>query len=239
MTSDPLGAARRWALVVDLMRNRWFSRRWVLQELALSRSAFIRIGDEELPYSDFSDAITVFMDRYEEVHRTSLFPSGYDPTVDARQLSVNTVVQITESVIKSGEGKAEQRMFRLEVLVTSLLLLFEVTDPRDTIFAVLTLANDTQYARGASDDYQQFTVDPRIAPNYQKSLLDVYTDFMHYCIEKSRSLNIICRYWASVPKQASPSEPLHRRPRGYSAEEAMPTWIPFITNPHLESHTGL
>jgi len=62
----------------------------------------------------------------------------------------------------------------------------------DTIFAVLTLAKDSKFAD--LDPDLAATEDTRIAPSYTKSLLDVYADFIDYCIEKSHSLDILCRY---------------------------------------------
>jgi hypothetical protein len=62
----------------------------------------------------------------------------------------------------------------------------------DTIFAVLTLAKDSKFTDLNPDLAAQ--EDARIAPNYTKSLLDVYADFIDYCIEKSKSLDILCRY---------------------------------------------
>jgi hypothetical protein len=62
----------------------------------------------------------------------------------------------------------------------------------DTIFAVLTLAKDSKFAD--LDPDLAAAEDTRIAPSYTKSLLDVYADFIDYCIEKSHSLDILCRY---------------------------------------------
>ncbi|RFU27869.1 hypothetical protein B7463_g8459, partial [Scytalidium lignicola] len=216
----PIPNSRKWALVIDLMTNRWFSRRWVIQELALSKKATVRWGEMELAWTDFADAIALFMTKYEEIKRTSLDPAGHHPALDARALGANTIIHATINLFrKASDGGIEQRLLPLEILVSSLLLAFEAGEPRDTIFAVLTLAKDSQHGTA------RVTEDPRIAPNYDKDLLDVYTDFMDYCMEQSRSLDIICRYWAPLPKQAdfngiTPSPP---------KEESMPSWVPFIT----------
>jgi hypothetical protein len=44
-------------------------------------------------------------------------------------------------------------------------------------------------------------IDARVSPNYDKTLMEVYADFMEYCIEKSNSLDILCRHWAPLPKE--------------------------------------
>ena len=226
LVANPIPTARKWALVVDLMSNRWFSRRWVIQELALSRKACVLWGDEELEWSNFADAIALFMTKYEEIKRESLDPAGYHPTVDARALGANTIVHATTNLFrKSQEGRVQQRLLPLEILISSLLLAFEASEPRDTIFAVLTLAKDSQFAESNTDAIME---DPRISPDYDKSLLDVYADFMSYCVEKSTSLDILCRYWAPLPKPLSLEEALKQGNSGRMQEE-MPTWIPFIS----------
>lgn len=190
LIEDPIPTARKWALVVGLMTNRWFSRRWILQELALSRRATVRWGDEELSWSDFADAIALFMTKYEDIRRDSLHPTGHYKDTDARALGACTIVHATMNLFrKSHDGLVEQRLIPLEILVSSLLLAFEASEPRDTIFAVLTLAKDSKITSAEPDAKE----DDRISPDYDKSLLDVYTDFMDYCIEKSQTLDIICR----------------------------------------------
>jgi hypothetical protein len=227
LIADPEATARKWALIVDLMSNRWFSRRWVIQELALARKASVRWGDEELEWSNFADAIALFMTKYEEIKRTSLDPKGFHDAIDARALGANTIVHATTNLFrKSREGRVQQRLLPLEILVSSLLLAFEASEPRDTIFAVLTLANDSIFAVEHTDSILE---DPRISPDYDKSLLDVYADFMNYCVEKSQSLDIMCRYWAPLPKPLTPEQALKLGSSGRDKEEKMSTWIPFIS----------
>lgn len=72
-------------------------------------------------------------------------------------------------------------------------------------------------------------IDPRIAPDYDKSLTDVCADFMEYCVETSQSLDILCRHWAPPPKPLTPLEKLKLEKEDRVQEvEKMPTWIPSI-----------
>ncbi|KAH7407545.1 heterokaryon incompatibility protein-domain-containing protein [Cadophora sp. MPI-SDFR-AT-0126] len=220
-TGEP--SAAKCALVVQLMTNRWFSRRWILQELALSKQATVRWGDEELYWSDFADAIALFMTKYDDIKRKNLISGQYRDT-DARALGAYTIVHATINLFrKSHDGRVEQRLIPLEILVSSMLLAFEASEPRDTIFAVLTLAKDSQITSAEPDAKEDF----RISPDYDKCLLDVYTDFMDYCMEKSRSLDIICRYWAPCPKPLS-REGVPKENSTASVPETMPSWIPRI-----------
>lgn len=293
--------AEKWMLVVNLMKNRWFSRRWVIQELALAKSATVRWGDEKMQWSDFADAIALFMTKHDEIKAIlgKRKPTKSDSTthtgvgaLDPRALGANTLVAATSSLFrKSDDGKILQRLVNLEVLVSSLFMVFEASEPRDTVYAVLSLAKDTatrveppdppsweipakagvlvqvfrrifeflswlfglglifQSAVSVSATSPSSTsksnpsspmtpawpdpcsnpIDDRIAPNYDKSLLDVCADFIEYCVEKSLSLDILCRHWAPRPKGLTRREILVRHRSDHTQEqEQMPSWIPSI-----------
>lgn len=97
------------------------------------------------------------------------------------------------------KGNVLERRKTLEEVVSEFTS-FESSDPRDTIYAVLSIARP-QVAGSNATEY--------IQPNYEKSLLDVYVDFVRYSIECSEgNLDIICRHWAPVKTvlRASASE---------------------------------
>lgn len=48
-------------LIVNLMKNDWFTRKWVIQELALAKNASIRCADQEMKWTAFADAIALFV----------------------------------------------------------------------------------------------------------------------------------------------------------------------------------
>jgi hypothetical protein len=285
--------ARKWRLVVNMMKNRWFSRRWVIQELALAKKAIVRWGSEEIQWSNFADAIALFMTKHDEIAKIlegkeKTFSAMQDPdthigNLDPRVLGANTLVNASTNLFRrSPDGTIKQRLVNLEVLVSALFLAFEAGEPKDTIYAVLSLAKDTMArpklasppswevepveeppaatlfqtifysclccfrflidllwadsgdkvpveegtAYEVDPDHNSKPVDPRIAPDYDKSLTDVCADFMEYCIETSQSLDILCRHWAPQPKRPTALEEL----KGSSVEEVerMPSWIPSI-----------
>lgn len=97
---------------------------------------------------------------------------------------------------------------------------FETSDPRDTIYAVLALANDTAPFEGefaeiwlnGMNTNPSMALDTRIVPDYSKSLIDVCTDFIDFCLDKSKSLDIICRPWIT----------------GTLGHKPLPAWIPCL-----------
>lgn len=231
LVADPISAARKWALVVDVMSNRLFSRRWILQEIAFSRNACVLWGNDEIEWSNFADAIGLFMANYDTIKRTSLGPSGYHASLDARALAANIIVNISTNLVrKSAYGLTKKRLLPLEVLVTSSLLVFEASEPRDAIFAVRALAKDSRIVETDTSAEEHTREDPRISPDYEKSLLDVYTDFINYCVERSRSLDILCRYWAPLPKPLSLEERIRVGDSVLNwPKEELPSWIPPIS----------
>jgi hypothetical protein len=319
---------------IDLMRAKWFSRRWVIQELALATMPHVRLGSQEMSWRDFADAIALFMTKYDTIRRafgpgpinyvTALSSDEHHIiSLDARGLGANALVTATSNLFrKSNEGKILQRLLSLELLVSSMLLAFEAADPKDTIFAVLQIAKDlpdndqqvpsiqstnstlmhylvplfsialwslwksnaytlllpsraeqiptfdialrmrvtdtalsarygligfidycilvvsvflvwllsrvvldvlirlsiylTRFKTGSS--HSQKALDKRIEANYRKCLRDVCADFIEYCIERSNSLDILCRHWAPLHRQSPHTEMVD-----------MPSWILPIT----------
>jgi hypothetical protein len=137
-----------------------------------------------------------------------------------RALGANTLVEATSNLFRrSDTGEILERLLGLETLVSTFLP-FEASDPRDTIYAVLSIASDTR-ARPApaidSTTAERVLATPthNIIPNYGKSLADLFTEFIESCVNNSKSLDIICRNWAPVPK---PGEPV------------MPSWISLISS---------
>lgn len=51
---------QEWAALSSLMRRAWFSRRWVVQEIALASRATLYCGDAYVDWSDFADAVSLF-----------------------------------------------------------------------------------------------------------------------------------------------------------------------------------
>lgn len=54
------GTPQEWAALSSLMRRPWFSRRWVVQEIALAASATLYCGDAFVDWADFADAVSLF-----------------------------------------------------------------------------------------------------------------------------------------------------------------------------------
>ena|SRR5436309_15666445 len=121
----------------------------------------------------------------------------------------------------------------LEVLV-SVLLSFEASEPRDTIYAVLSLAKDA--IEGNPSLQLDGSIRP-IQPDYNKPVIEVFKEFIDFAIQTSESLDIICRHWAPVPKKKGQRIDLEelsfpaakRRRTELTLREEYPSWIPSVS----------
>ena len=129
------------------MKKRWFSHHWVVQEIALAREATVHCGKDFVEWKDFVKAVALFGARR---HQTSRLFQGsatfdYQPNYlgDVTALAAFRLVQQSSNLFrKSDEGKIQEHLLSLETLV-SILSPFEATKAHDTVYAVLSLAEDT------------------------------------------------------------------------------------------------
>lgn len=63
--------ASKWQSLLLLMQRPWFSRRWVVQEVALARAATIYCGTDKIPWENFAVAVELFVEVETATHRLS------------------------------------------------------------------------------------------------------------------------------------------------------------------------
>ena len=149
----------QWSLIAQLMKNRWFSRRWVIQEVTLAKKATVYFGSQKMDWKSFSQAIALFSKRFREI-RPSLtkvlverVPAIIYP--DVHGLGSIALVDLTINLFrKDKEGNILQWRLSLEALVSSLQA-YEASEPRDIVYALLALAKDTS----PFNPYQDWTLD--------------------------------------------------------------------------------
>lgn len=193
----------KWKAVDELLRNKWFSRCWVLQGVALAKNATLHWGRETIHWDDFMDAISILGAQVDHVTNLKRNAAFLSPDWARRALPATSFLDATRSIFKkAGNGDIIERLCSLELLVSSTVK-FEADDPRDKIYAMLSLAEDHNLP----------------VANYNREYLDVYSDFVEYCINTSRSLDIICRHWAHIPQR--------KKMRFRESQvDTLPSWIP-------------
>ena len=220
--SDP----HQWSAFVALMRRAWFTRRWVVQEIALAEEAYLVCGDSSVNWEDFTLAVEFFIKRFDTIAAlysdSALFTQKVLALGDLKASAAFKMVTVT-----NGKGKAREKT--LEALVTELTM-FEAGDPRDSVYAVMALAWDVEEGpyRQIRDWRTEAALRPSLRVDYQKDMLQVFTDFIAFCVHRSDSLDIICRKWAPsrrIKRIRVADRPRYRGRAPPLEEIHLPSWI--------------
>jgi hypothetical protein len=162
-----------------------------VKEILLSRAATVHCGDRVIPWQDFVDVAVLLRSKWSDLQQ-SLALSDEDNLElgDTQLLGAASLIEVSRLIFrKDTKGNILQRLLDLETLL-SLLPTFEVTEPLDTVYAIMDLAKD----RVA---FQNLRVDYGLQPE------ELFQDVTKLVVKSSNSLDIICRPWA--PKCGLPS----------------------------------
>ena len=140
---------QEWQALASVMTKPWFSRRWVIQEIALAKRATIYCGTNQITWSEFAEAVSLFEEVRPETQIISNSNSIMQPNnliylddflYEIPQLAATQLVRATLDVFRKSEnGLIMERNFPLEVLMSDFSA-FKVSRPHDVIYAVLALA---------------------------------------------------------------------------------------------------
>jgi len=123
-----------------------------------------------------------------------------------------------------------QPLLTLEYLVSSLSI-FDVTNPHDSVYALLGIAKDTTPTAANKElrvtDHTQavleiFTAKKQYKVDYKASYIDICKEFIEFCVgrnvsrDPSRALDVLCRPFAIDVEQKPQDLPL-------------PSWIPRLS----------
>jgi hypothetical protein len=214
--------------LISLLRRRWFTRRWAIQEVALARKASLYCGHNSISWTEFADAITLLQSTLSQVLPRNAPEVVAQASARSRILASAAgchFVDVSNDIFrKSDEGTILDSLKSLESLMCNLSS-FETSNFHDNIYAYLSLAEDTgaRYSVRAAAAFSM-TVDdtgpvPALSPteqklarsivdtwrraaegeyrvDYNKPVVEVCRDFVAFAINKTGSLDIICRPWA-------------------------------------------
>ena len=140
--------SEKWAALSNIMRRPWFSRRWIVQEIALAKNATLHCGGDSVSWRDFADAISLFNSKSPALRKlfrkSTVFNNPQDYLGDVTELGATRLVHACDNIFrKSDDGAIMEHMLSLEALMSSLSA-FEAADPHDTIYAILWLAHDAR-----------------------------------------------------------------------------------------------
>jgi hypothetical protein len=161
-----------WDALLNLMKREWFSRRWVVQEIAMAQKATIYCGEQYLDWNEFSEAVSLFQemeDRVRQKYKESKahnHPADYFGHLKAFS-ACHLVESVNQLVQKTEDGKVVRRTADLEELVSTLTA-FRGSVPHDTIYAVLALANDVSGSDAFPKSQTPIRIDPETREKLQK-----------------------------------------------------------------------
>ena len=192
----------QWDALAKLMRREWFTRRWVVQELAMAKEASVYAGEAAVHWDDFAEAVALFVREFDRIANGFKNSRGYrynsEVLGDVRASGASSIVTTTNQLFRVSGSSEIERLTGLESLVSSLLI-FESSDPRDTVYGLLSMAKDISQhpdmqipGHSRSNGIGAAT----ISADYSKNTLEVMKDFIAFCIESSGSMDMICRHWA-------------------------------------------
>ncbi|KAG0649120.1 Heterokaryon incompatibility protein [Hyphodiscus hymeniophilus] len=219
-------STRQWYALSRLMNRPWFSRRWVVQELAFAKDAWLFCGDREIDWASFADAATLFGKRQQDIAK--LFWMSPEYAHDAEIFgdieafgALRLINALTRLFRHSESGQILEGLVSLETLVTSLDC-FGTKDPRDSIYAVIHLAEEahtivpTSFPPNTSNTSPHIPADspyPTLTIDYSLPFDEIARGFVGFCIRNSNSLDIVCRPWAPIPSYYFPDGSYQTRQR--------------------------
>jgi len=157
-----------WTALAHLLERPFFSRIWIIQEMAISSNAVLICGKWQTPWKNLAELICLLMWSGLERCISTLHGDLISSPLGAAGLTVTAGIRhlVQEE--------------RTPTLTWNLLTChpFRVTDPRDRIFALLNISSDAD--------------DEALKPNYSKPLKNVFIDStIHLLRKRSESISLL------------------------------------------------
>ena len=149
-----------WDAFCSLLKRSWFSRRWIVQEIAVARKATMYCGKSKVSWDRFADAVSLFLTRPEElrllIKNNQELDHHPDYLGEIEKFGASWLATQVDTLFRKGDngkGPVLEHMLSLEALMSSLTL-FQASDPRDNLYAILWLANDVRPEGTALTDHR-------------------------------------------------------------------------------------
>ena len=155
---------KHWAALRKLLTRPWFSRRWIIQEVALSGHKTVVCGNSVVCWNVIRNIVPLDPLNRELVTR------------DDSVLQLEALHHISHVV-----EQQQEEMLTFEALLTTFSQSLS-SDPKDVVYSLLSLASDVQSGDNWQPDYSPET-----------SITDVFIMAFRHIVAKSQGLDIICR----------------------------------------------
>jgi Fe-S cluster biosynthesis and repair protein YggX len=210
-TQQPL-----WIAFQSLLRNAWFDRVWVVQEVALASIIRVYYGKIEIQWKSIVDAVSVI--NQHQPLGALLECTTHNTRRQLPPSSTHNLPIIHEFHQNLHAEQSEPLSFASIMYCCSH---FKATDPRDKIFGIQGFSNIDR------DDHKY----QLIAPTTKKSIVEVFKDAAKYLLYSETRLRLLSfagiGYFAEINPILSPD-----------ASETLPSWCPDWTR-QPRVHLGL
>jgi hypothetical protein len=246
-------ASEKWGAIFTMLQSDWFLRRWILQEILSARDAVVYYGSASISWQDFSDAVSLFIKVQSSVDGISTIMKkdpryyhvpGFFEYVSS--LGAGILIGTSQSLFRVSSRGVRFPLHSLEYLVHECQM-FENSEPRDTIYALLGLANDAAGRHSARQDERHLpnssssqlwgaVANPaglelnEYPVNYTQPYASHCKDFVEFVIRQcyqmdpTRALDVLCRPWAPVPTKQRMDAPY------------LPSWISTLSDAAFDMH---
>jgi hypothetical protein len=158
----------RWRALDTFLSLPWFSRVWIIQEVALSRrSPTILCGAQLIEWKRLGDTVQWLVEIFDKV----------DFRMPIRYILAILII-CRKRVWADGTNDVIWDLQGLLYLTAS----FHATEPRDNIFALLGMCRETR-------DTAHWP--PELNPDYEKPLMDLFIEITRYLVREKKSLDIL------------------------------------------------
>jgi hypothetical protein len=159
----------------ELFARRWFTRVWVIQEVAAAKEAIVLCGSHQLPWEALRDACRQLAHLTAGWRKTAWEDTGFQWAHHVAS-SLHIEAAASSDVPAGLESHKRSLLFLLCQFHVS-----EATDPRDKVYALLGLAKEI---RNPPYDI------PLFQPDYGLNLKDTYANVARFLIDSSGNLGV-------------------------------------------------
>jgi hypothetical protein len=155
-----------WGALETFFELPWFSRRWVVQEVAFAGKSTLFCGRDSIDWEDFVAALGI-VEHIDQKSGTSC---------------LNSYMNVHATTIAWREVRNTSGIPIRSLMQTfSALWYFDCSDDRDRIFSILSFI-DLYYGDKKKNNFR---------PNYARSTGEIYEEFARYCLEILGDLDIL------------------------------------------------
>ncbi|KAK5653728.1 hypothetical protein OQA88_7884 [Cercophora sp. LCS_1] len=234
-----------------MMRRDWFSRRWIIQEIALAKKAKVFCGSSSMDWVRFAQAIELFIEGESRMkladHATLQHQSIPHYWKDVSALGAARLVREISAIRRLSPNTKSRRgrelLMSLEEIVCRLET-FQTSKPHDTIYAYLVLAKDAVPIAHVGSEPTLLQAMPQAAKafdmskssakkfivNYNEPYAYVWRQFIGFAISQQanrrRAPDVLCRPWAYEDSDTAKREAL-----------GLPRWVTTIGSAPFEMTT--